>query len=410
MSKLKTLLFMFKFYLLFITVKLLQVYYKVVGYKNGTKDIFYMESTPEDGAGYVYRVKHWLELLSKDGIQVEAGFLIRSTRDFFRETSDENLQRFIINSIVLRIKQIHYSRNFKMVIVRRNLLIYNQYGNNFMEKLLRSAHPNRLLDFDDDIGTNKIHDKRNTFFQSLMLTSEDQFYTSLTYFNDFIVGSEYLKQLVKLKCTTVNDSSIQIIPTCVNYSDFSPKDYSTQGLLTFGWIGGNQNLILLKNIIPALNQVSKHSDIELIVMSGVDSYDLGADFPVYFEKYSLDTEVDFLKRIDIGLMPLNDDDVSRGKCGFKLLQYMGVGVPGIASAITVNKEIIRHDWNGWLIEPGGNWEDALLKIILKRNELPEYGANARKTVEERYTFKANYNNYKNFILKVMSGHGADSLN
>jgi glycosyltransferase involved in cell wall biosynthesis len=402
MNKIKTLIFIFKFYFLFISVKCLHVYYRLVGYKKGSKDILFLESMPEDGAGYTYRVKHWMNLLIQDGYTVESRLIIHYTKDFYQETSPENLQRFIIRSIITRIKQIHYSRNFKVVVIRRNLLIYNQYGNHFMEKLLVAAHPNRILDFDDDIGTNKVHSKDDTFFQYMMLTAKDHFYNSLPFYNGFIAGSTYLKELVKLKYNKVNEDSIQIIPTCVNYSDFSPKEYHKRSVLIFGWIGGNHNLHLLKSIIPALNKIHRTIKIQLVVMAGVESYDFGADFGVFVEPYSLEKEIGFLKRIDVGLMPLNDDDVSRGKCGFKLLQYMGLGVPGIASAISVNNEIIKDNWNGWLVQPNGDWEAVLSRVMEKRYELSVFGSNARKTVEENYTFNANYPKYKKFINKFMS--------
>jgi len=404
MKKLKTLLFVLRFYSLYIYTKILVLFYQIIGYKTPKKDILFLECFPEDGAGYTYRVKHWMDLLLKDDFKVESKFIIRLAKDFFRESSSENLPQFLIKSIVIRIKQINYSRNFKVVIVRRNLLNYNQYGNHFMEKLLAAAHPNRILDFDDDVGATVTYDDSKRFFHRLLMTSKDHFYKSFHFYNGFITGSSYLKQLLKTKFENLQDKYVQIIPTCVNYTDVACKVFDSQSILTFGWIGGTQNLNLLEKTIPALNKIYQNEKIRLIVMAGVDNYDLGAKFPVHFEIYSLETEIDFLKRMDIGLMPLNDNIINRGKCGFKLLQYMGVGVPGIASAITVNNEIIEDNMNGWLVKSDEDWESVLEKVILKKNDLSKYGANARKTVEERYTFKSNYQFYKKFITQFAEQH------
>jgi len=401
MSKIKTIIFICKFYFLYFLVKCIYIYYSLVSAKKPTKDILYLESTPEDGAGYTYRVKHWMNLLNNDGITTESLFLIRSTKDFFKETSSKNLQKFVIKSIILRIKQIHYSRNFKVLIVRRSLVIYNQYGSHFMEKLLKVAHPNRILDFDDDIGSNKIYEKKNSFFQNIMLTRENHFYDSFKYYNGFFTGSEYLKQILIDNNTLIDSESIQVIPTCVNYDVHEPKEFVKKSVLTFGWIGGNQNLFLLNNIIPALNIISKNNNIELIIMAGVNTYSFDANFPVIFNQYSLEAEVDFIKKIDVGLMPLNNDSVSKGKCGFKLIQYMGLGVPGIASAITVNKEIIQNDWNGWLVNKEEDWTIVLQKVVSKKSELSKYGNTARATVLGNYTFMANYSNYKKFIKRYI---------
>jgi glycosyltransferase involved in cell wall biosynthesis len=404
MKKIKTLFFVLQFYSLYVYTKILVLVYSIIGNKTPKKDVLFLECFPEDGAGYTYRVKHWMNLLLQDGFKVESKFIIRFAKEFFRESSSENLQRFLIKSIVIRIKQINYSRNFKVVVVRRNLLNYNQYGNHFMEKLLAAAHPNRILDFDDDIGATVAYDGRKRLFHKLLMTSQDHFYSSFHFYNGFITGSSYLKQLLKSKHKDLKDEYVQVIPTCVNYTDVPCKNFEDQPILTFGWIGGTQNLNLLKKIVPALNKIYEYAQIQLIVMAGVDNFDLGATFPVHFEIYSLETEIDFLKRIDIGLMPLNDNMIDKGKCGFKLLQYMGVGVPGIASAITVNNEIIEQDVNGWLVKNDDDWEPVLKQAILKKNELSRYGANARKTVEERYTFKSNYQFYKKFITQFAGNY------
>ncbi len=398
MKRLKNILFVIQFYGLFIVVKLLTFYYKFVGFKNASKDIIYLESFTEDGAGYNYRVKHWKDLLELDRYTVESVFIIRYAKDFFKQTAPENLQKFLIKSILKRIKQIHHSRNFKHVIVRRNILVYCQYGDLFMEKLLMAAHPNRILDFDDDIGS-ETNTGEKSLFQKIMLTVNNQFYSSFCYYNGFMPGSTYLKMLLKNNNNQIDDYNICVIPTCVHYTKYAAKKYNFNiEEVKFGWIGGNQNLGLLRAIIPAMNNVAKNTKIRLLVIAGVQTYDLGAEFPVDFKLFSLETEVDLLKTIDIGLMPLQNNATSRGKCGFKLLQYMGLGIPGIASAITVNNDIIEDNVNGWLVNPvNDDWTDALNKAISNLKNIQSIGNKARDTVEKRYSFEANYMNYKNFI-------------
>lgn len=401
MKKLQNLSFVLKFYLLFLCVKIITIYYKFIGFNlnKPTKDILYLESFTIDGAGYNYRVKHWQDLLLQDELSVESLFIIEKAEDFFRETAAENLSQFLLKSILIRIKQIHYSRNFKTVVVRRNLLVYNQYGNHFMEKLLIAAHPNRILDFDDDIGAADSIGEQKSLFQKIMLTSDSQFYKSFKYYNRFIVGSNYLKALVLENLKSINEKYINVIPTCVHYTELPPKQYTlnTNELITFGWIGGNQNLPLLKSIIPALNELSKTKNICMHVIAGVSDYDFNATFPIVFKKFSLEREVEDLKQIEIGLMPLIDNKVSRGKCGFKLLQYMGLGIPGIATAITINKEIIEEGVNGWLVEPNEDWLPVLLKAVESINQIEYIGIEARKTVKKHYSFKANYLQYRKFI-------------
>lgn len=403
MKKLNNIIFVFIFLFLFLYVKLLTVYYKIIGNSKPNKDVLYLESFTEDGAGYTYRVKYWKGLLIEKGYSVESNFIVRYTEDFFKQTSSENLSHFLIKSILIRIKQIKYSREFKLVIIRRNLLVYNQYGNHFMEKLLSAAHPNKVLDFDDDIGATETNKGKKSAFQTIMMFSSNKFHDSFSFYDGFITGSNYLKALVQEKCSTVKSENINVIPTCVYYTDLPAKQYPTKpnDEILFGWIGGNSNLPLLKEIIPAMNKLAKEKAIKLLIIAGVKEYDLKAEFPVVFKQYSLETELEYLKTMDIGLMPLRDNATSRGKCGFKLLQYMGVGVPGIASAITINKEIINDGVNGWLVEPNGDWLPVLRKAVNARESLQEIGDKARNTVHLNYSFSANYVVYENFIQKFI---------
>ncbi len=388
---------MCQFYILFLYTKWLILIYKLIGYKKPHKDVLYLECFTEDGAGYTYRVKHWMDLLIKDSLKVEAKFIVRLANDFFKQTDSKNLQIFLIRSIIIRIKQIQYSRNFKTVVVRRNLLLYNQYGNHFMEKLLVSAHPNRVLDFDDDIGATVVKSKKISLFNKFLMANDNHFYDSFKYYSGFITGSKYLLDLVKIKYNNYSEDNVLVMPTCVYYTDLPQKQFQNSTSFTFGWIGGDHNLYLLHPVVKSLNTISKNADIKLNIMAGVKAYPFEANFPIHFEQYSLENEVDFLRKMDVGLMPLEDTPVNRGKCGFKLLQYMGVGVPGIASAVTVNNEIIEDDVNGWLVEVGKDWDTVLKKVISNKNNLSTYGNKARETVAEKYSFKANYHRYKKYI-------------
>lgn len=396
MQKFRTLYFIIRFYSLFIFVKLLAFYFKLFPITSKTKDILYLESYPKDGSGYTYRVKHWKNMLIEQGYKTEALCVIPESKVYFKEATKKDLSHFIIQNIRIRIKQIIYSGKFKLVIVRRNLVVFNQYGNFFMEKLLKTVSPNIVLDLDDDIGAES--PKYNgSFFQRLMLMPDNHFYGSLDFYKGFICGSNFLKKLTISKIQTDN---LVVIPTCVNYTEIvEPKKYSdiTPHPITFGWIGGNHNLSLLKQIIPALNKIHKEYPVQLLVIAGVSNYEFNAEFNVIFEKFSLETEISSMMKMDFGLMPLNDTESARAKCGFKLIQYMGLGIPGIASALTMNNEIIEDKINGWLVPIEEDWYPYLKEAVNNYSKLSEMSKLAAKTVKQRYSFEANADRYLSFI-------------
>lgn len=397
-KKLKTFSFLLKMHCTFFIVWLLRIIIPIIRCKK-TKDVFYLEAFTRDGAGYNYRVNYWKEELEKNGYKVDAAFIYEFAEEFFKYANQSSLQPFLSKALGIRIKQILQARHYKLVIVRRNLIPYNQYGNHFLEKLLVAVNPNCILDFDDDIGAQESNVKSK--FDRFLFSSDQQFYGSFQYFKAFIVGSRYLSDLVKIYQP---HAEVMIVPTCVNYTLFESKKYSgvPSDTITFGWIGGNQNLFLLKQIIPDLNRVARQFSIRLLVIAGVEDYNFGAEFPVEFVCFSLETEKDYLRKMDIGLMPLQEDAVSRGKCGFKLLQYMGLAVPGIASAITINKEIIQDGKNGWLVENNSGWYETFMRAIAQRNNWEKIGTNAFKTVDAHYSFTANASKYVQFIKKHLT--------
>lgn len=394
MKKIKTIIFVLRFYILFIKVRLLTLFFKFYPLNfNPSMDVLYLEVFTKDGAGYNYRVQKWTELMDKKSIN--CFFLVENSQVFFEKIKPENLQSFLIDSMKMRIQHIIQSRNYKNVVVRRRILLYNNYGNLFFEKLLRAAHPNIILDFDDDIAP--IIDYKKSFFQKIMLDRPLAFNESFKFYNSFIVGSNYLKELVIKRCSTVLISQIHVIPTCVDYNKYEKKQYLSNPIaqtIKFGWIGGNHNLYLLDPVIDALNKISNKFNFELIIISGVNHYNFKSNFPITYFKYDLNTEINDLYKIDIGLMPLENDDISKGKCGFKLIQYMGLGIPGIASAITVNTEIVQDGINGWLVYSIEDWENVLQKALNNLNSLAVMGVNARNTIENNYSFISNIHNYQ----------------
>jgi glycosyltransferase involved in cell wall biosynthesis len=149
-------------------------------------------------------------------------------------------------------------------------------------------------------------------------------------------------------------------------------------------------------VAPALNQIAKRHKIRLIVVGGKD-YRPNFDFEVVNVRWSLEKEIENLERIDIGLMPLYDTAAEKGKCGFKLIQYLGLGIVSIASAVTINEEIIDDKENGFLVCDPSDWVGAIEEVLQKAELYPAIGAAARKKIRENFSFEAHEHKYVDFI-------------
>jgi glycosyltransferase involved in cell wall biosynthesis len=100
------------------------------------------------------------------------------------------------------------------------------------------------------------------------------------------------------------------------------------------------------------------------------------------------SEILDLSQINIGIMPLEDDVWSEGKCGFKLIQYLALGIPAVASPVGVNKEIVDQQ-NGFLCSTESDWFEALDKLINNVSLRQAMGRRGREKIINRYSVQAN---------------------
>lgn len=365
------------------------------------KTILYLENFPRENSGYQYRAAKWAELLQKEGYKVDIWTLCEDKVDFETRIKTKPFSTFLLFALRIRLQQVLASRRFETVIVRRELLWFNDYGNLFLDKLLLKLHPNAILDFDDDIAAAKNQPKKiSSLYGKFLLENGNKFNESLKLYKRFFVASNYLKNKVLQENTVISTDAVCVIPTCVDYDQYPQKVYPEKiDQFTFGWIGGDHNYAELDAIIPILNDLSNKQSFKLLVIGG-KKFKRKAHFDIEFRSWSLDTEIQNLMAVDVGLMPLKESERTKGKGGFKLLQYMGLGIVSVASAITINNEIIDHGKDSYLCVNDKDWRETLLFILSNKNVLKKIGEKAREKITANYTFQAQYDNYINHLSHV----------
>jgi len=197
------------------------------------------------------------------------------------------------------------------------------------------------------------------------------------------VGNEFLASFARR-----HNPRVSVIPTAVDTSRFAPRATGpdTMGLPVVGWIGSPTTFPYLQGIAGILRTVAERHPFVLRVS--------GAGRPVAFNglqvedvPWSLADEVRLFNTCDIGVYPLTDDDWARGKCGFKAIQCMACGVPVVASAVGVNREIIEDGVNSFLATTAGEWIEKLGRLLGDRALREQMALRGRRTIEERYSLK-----------------------
>ena len=161
-----------------------------------------------------------------------------------------------------------------------------------------------------------------------------------------------------------------------------------------GWTGTHSTLQYLKDIVPVLARLQKELDFEIQVISNQEP-GLGLN-NLIFVPWNKKTEIEDLSKFDIGIMPLTDDKWSKGKCGFKALQYMSLEIPAVISPVGVNTRIVENGVNGFLCTTPEDWYQSLKTLIENIELRKKIGKNGRQKVINEYSVISN----KDYFLSL----------
>lgn len=269
-------------------------------------------------------------------------------------------------------------------------------GTTLFERMLRARKALIVFDFDDAIWINDTSEG-NANLNWLKKPSKT---SSIIKIADLILaGNTYLANYAKSF-----NPRIEIMPTTIDTNYHKRKnEIKEKSTICIGWTGTSTTLKHFETIIPALKIIkSKYGDKILFKIIVNFPYNL-LELNIKATKWSLENEINDLQEIDIGIMPLPNDEWSKGKCGFKGLQYMALEIPTIMSPVGVNSEIIINGENGFLASTEEEWIEKLSLLIEDENLRLLLGKNGRKTVEEKYSvnaFKKQYVQYFENLLEI----------
>lgn len=182
------------------------------------------------------------------------------------------------------------------------------------------------------------------------------------------------------------NKNILMITGPIDCKRYSPKEKSTSNNVVIGWIGSPPNTIYLRPLHDVFVRLSKKHPNVVIELIGGSRLEIER-VNIIQKEWSLEREVEDLQEFDIGIMPLPDDEWSRGKGGYKLLQYMATGMACIASPVGINGEIIEYGTNGFLASNEEEWFEKLSLLIENKDLRHNLGMAGRKTVEQRYSLE-----------------------
>lgn len=254
-----------------------------------------------------------------------------------------------------------------------------------------------VLDYDDAVFHN-YDQHRNGVVRRVFRRRLDRL---MAHASLVIVGNNYLAQ----RAQSAGAKWVEIVPTVVDLARYpepqkvlltqTPEGDSRPRIV---WIGSPSTVQYLDLLREPLRKLATLQTFVFRVIGGGPVEIPGVQ--VEEVPWSELTEVDDISDCQVGVMPLLDSFWERGKCGYKLIQYMACGLPVVASDVGANSDIVIDDLNGYLARGPEDWVGALAKLLSSPKLRAEMGANGRRRVEEQYCIQKTGPRMAQFLLRA----------
>lgn len=295
-----------------------------------------------------------------------ASFRVRAT-DLLSCFRQEGIQCDVLK---LSRQTLQRWRLFKSASDYDAVLIHRKCLNFFDARVLARYSRKIIFDHDDAIMYSSSRPESNC-------TSHFRLYKRTIRMVDCVIaGNEYLAKHARLFCRQVH-----VVPSGLDTKAFEQeRPQKNDDKVRLVWIGSKSTLRYLAELKPVLEQIGKSHPRVVLRIIADQFFDL-ANMVVEKRTWSLESQISDLLACDIGLAPLPDNRFTRGKCGFKILQYFAAELPVIASPVGVNKKFIQESNAGIPAATPEQWKTAIEKIIEDIAIWRQKGQNGKRYVQ-----------------------------
>jgi glycosyltransferase involved in cell wall biosynthesis len=334
-----------------------------------------------------YRFSQYLPSLRSSGIEGEISPLLDNAYLEERFSSGRIKIMFLITALLRRARAVFFARNYDLVVVYGELFPYLPP---FFEGILRIFGVRYLYDFDDAFFHQ--YDMHRNFFVRKFLGGKIG--RIIKWSSGVIAGNDYLASYGRRY-----HENVTLIPTVVDMTKYERivKRKKNDHVFTVGWIGSPSTAKYVLERAPMFQQLSTMIKMRLVLIGS--GYVEIPGVEVVVKAWSESTEIEELAQFDVGIMPLTDDPWARGKCGFKLIQYMASGLPVVASPVGVNSDIIKDGADGYLATTDVEWSEKLKRLNSDHVLRHQMGACGLEKARARYSLQSTQDHFKQLILK-----------
>jgi glycosyltransferase involved in cell wall biosynthesis len=343
--------------------------------------------------GQRFRFEQYLSYLKENGFDCKLSNLLNEKNDKTFYSKGNYLKKVLIygSTLMIRMGDWFTMNRYDIIFIFRDALMT---GSTFFEKKFARSKAKIIFDFDDSIWLQNVSaaNKRLAFLKDASKTSK------IIALSDMIfAGNQFLADYA-----AKFNKNIVIVPTTIDTKIYVPlKNRKSKDRVCIGWSGSFSTIQHFEKAIPFLKKIKEKygNAVEFKIIGDANYY--CEELDTKGVAWVAATEIEDLSEIDIGIMPLPDDEWARGKCGLKGLQYMALSIPALMSPVGVNKEIVTPKVNGYLPDTNEEWVSTLETLINDQELRRRIGEAGRQTVIDHYSVEAWKNKYVKYFNQVM---------
>ena len=324
------------------------------------------------GASSRMRTYQYLPGLRAEGIDVRVLPLLRDAYLHRLYSNEDTNWRWVASDYLSRVSHLLRARRYDLLWIEKELFP-NFPG--MAERALQACGIPYVVDYDDAIYHN--YDLSRNWMKHILKQKIGKIMKNAAV---VICGNEYLAEHAR----SAGARHVEIIPTVVDLDRYNLGQMAPREYRVVGWIGMPATVRYLEHVAPALKVISKERSIQLRVIGAqFSSCGINTDC----RPWTKEAEVGDIQDFDIGIMPLADSPWERGKCGYKLVQYMACGKPVIASPVGMNRQIVQQEVNGYLASNTEEWIASLRSLLADADLRRRMGIQGRAVVEQKYSLQ-----------------------
>ena len=326
------------------------------------------------GASSRMRFYQYLPFLKSQGIHVETAALLSDSYIHNLNACNSTNWASILGAYWKRVRSLARSREFDLVWVEAELFPWLPDWGELWLSWRRIPY---VVDYDDAA----FHRYDLHSFAAVRWLLGHKIDRVMRHATLVVAGNSYLAD----RARQVGGAHIEILPTVVDLGRYPLSLSHRSTNFVIGWIGSLSTTRYLLPLLEVWRQATnwEGTSLRLVGSGELDLSGISADIMDWSES----SEVQAVQSFTVGIMPLRDDPWARGKCGYKLIQYMACGLPVVASPVGVNREIVEHGRNGYLATSEAEWLSALSQLRSQPQLCEEFGRAGRRKVESTYSLE-----------------------